>query len=220
MRRNTVVWSSKRKVAHTLVAAILSLVVIVTVVVGLLLHAGVTNAHAANPDYVTSGDGTQKDVTTTITWYGYNDNSGQTEDQYGSALIGYPKGGGYPTVHNQAHEGTGTYTDPITFAAPNKNLNSSFPIGSIIYVPLVKKYFIMEDKCGDDDLAGCQNGANHADLWMGPARAMDGNTLNACEGKATPSSAINVTINPSSTLDVDTTVMYTSANECMIHLYS
>src|ERR1700753_3062723 len=172
-----------------------------------------------NSPYVKSGDGTQKSVSTTITWYGYNDNSGETENQHGSADIAYPKSDGYPTIHNQAHEGTGAYTDPITFAAPNKDLKSSFPIGSVIYVPMVRKYFVMEDECGDDDPEGCQNGANHADLWMGPASELNGNTLDDCEGNATPDSAVNVTINPSPSLSVDTTVMYTSANKCTIKLY-
>jgi hypothetical protein len=172
-----------------------------------------------NSPYVKSGDGTQQSVSTVITWYGYNDNSGETESQYGSADIAYPKNGGYPTLDNQAHEGTGTYSDPVTFAAPNKDLKTTFPIGSIIYVPLVRKYFIMEDECGDDDPTGCQNGTNHADLWMGPAQAMNGTSLDNCESSVTPNGSSDVTINPSSTLPVDTTVMYTSSNQCTIKTY-
>ncbi len=192
---------------------------ILLLAVALFLYIGVTNAHAETAQYVKSGDGTQTAVSTIITWYGYNDNSGQTEEQHGSAAIAYPQNGGYPTLHNEAHEGAGTYSDPVTFAAPDKDLSSTFPIGSVIYVPLVKKYFIMEDKCGDTDAEGCQNGANHADLWMGPAQSQDANSLDACEGQATPGSAVNVIINPSPDLEVDTTVMYTSANQCTIKLY-
>lgn len=172
------------------------------------------------PHYVVSGNGQQATISTIITWYGYNDNSGDTEDQHGSAAIAYPKNDGYPTLHNHATEGTGTYSDPVTFAAPDKDLKSSFPIGSIIYVPLVKKYFIMEDQCGDDDPEGCQNGANHADLWMGPAQAVNGNKLDQCEGNATPNGAVSVIINPASTMEVDTTQMYTSGNACTVHLYN
>ncbi|HET8843315.1 MAG TPA: hypothetical protein VFN35_17765 [Ktedonobacteraceae bacterium] len=169
--------------------------------------------------YVPSGNGQQATISTVVTWYGYNDNSGETEDQHGSAAIAYPKSDGYPTLHNHATEETGSYNNPITFAAPNKNLKGSFPIGSVIYVPFVKKYFIMEDQCGDDDPEGCQNGTNHADLWMGPAQALDGTRLDNCEGKATPDGAVSVIINPSPSLPVDTTQMYTSGNACTIHLY-
>ena len=179
-----------------------------------------TTSTNTNSAYVKSGDGSQQSVTTTVTFYGFNDNSGATEAQHGSADIAYPKSDGYPTLHNEAHEGSGTYTDPVTFAAPNKDLNSSFPIGSVIYVPLVKKYFIMEDECGDDDPQGCQNGANHADLYMGPSQAVDGTKLDNCEGNATPNGPVQVTINPSSTLDVDTTTMYTSSDQCTIKLYN
>ncbi len=220
MRKYTDMQHSEYKGKSMRAVIMLSFLAVVIVGGGLLLSTNVLGAHAAGSRYVQSGNGAEQDVDTIITWYGYNDNSGQVEEQHGSAIIGYPQNGGYPTLHNEAHEGSGTYTDPITFAAPDKNLGSTFPIGSIIYVPLVKKYFIMEDKCGDTDAEGCQNGANHADLWMGPAQSMDANSLGACEGKATPGSSARVTINPNPNLEVDTTVMYTGSNECTIHLYS
>ena len=215
---DAVVMDGKRK-GRRVLAMTFSLLAVLSMVSLLLTHAA-TSAHAASASYVKSGDGTQKSITTTVTWYGYNDNSGATENQHGSADIAYPKSDGYPTLHNEAHEGSGTYTDPVTFAAPNKDLKTSFPIGSVIYVPLVKKYFIMEDECGDDDPQGCQNGANHADLWMGPAQAVDGTKLDNCESKATPDAPVKVIINPSSTLTVTTTMMYTSSDKCNIKLYS
>ena len=55
-----------------------------------------------------------------------------------SAGIAFPKSDGNPTVHNQATQGTGTYTDPGTFAASKKD----FPVGSFIYIPVFQKYFV------------------------------------------------------------------------------
>lgn len=202
------------------VAIVFSMIVVATLAVTLAIAAPSFSAHAASAsaNYVKSGNGKQQSVTVWLTWYGYNDNSGQTENQHGSADIAYPKSDGYPTLHNHATEGKGTYTDPVTFAAPNKDLKTTFPIGSIIYVPLVKKYFIMEDECGDDDPQGCQHGTNHVDLWMGPPSASNGTKLDDCEGNATPNNTVKVTINPSSTLSVDTSTMFKN-NQCLIHLY-
>jgi hypothetical protein len=221
MNANSLEGKNKILGGRTITSVLLSLVAAFAVVTLLLTHSA-TDAHAATATslYVKSGNGSQQSITTVVTWYGYNDNSGQTENQHGSADIAYPKSDGYPTLHNHATEGKGTYTDPVTFAAPNKDLKSSFPIGSIIYVPLVKKYFIMEDECGDDDPQGCQNGTNHADLWMGPAHEVNGTKLDDCEGNATPDSPVKVIINPSSSLAVDTTQMYTSSNQCTIKLYN
>jgi 3D (Asp-Asp-Asp) domain-containing protein len=53
--------------------------------------------------------------------------------------------------------GTGTASDPVTFAADP----TIFPPGAQIYIPFLQKYFIMEDQC-----PGC-SGAEHADLWLG-----------------------------------------------------
>src|SRR5690242_4903360 len=195
-----------------------SLAIVASLALALTAFVSPFSAHAA-AKYVPSGNGKQQNVTVWLTWYGYNDNSGETENQHGSAAIAYPKSDGYPTLHNHATEGKGTYTDPVTFAAPNKDLKTTFPIGSIIYVPLVKKYFIMEDQCGDDDPQGCQHGTNHVDLWMGHASASNATKLDYCEGKATPDNTVQVVINPSSSLSVDTTTMFKN-NKCTIKLYN
>ena len=55
-----------------------------------------------------------------------------------SAGIAFPRSDGNPTVHNQATQGTGTHADPGTFAASKKD----FPVGSLIYIPLFRKYFV------------------------------------------------------------------------------
>ena len=48
----------------------------------------------------------------------------------------------YPTIHSSAG-GVGTYADPITFATDKKE----YPPGTILYVPFIEKYVIMEDDC-------------------------------------------------------------------------
>lgn len=179
-------------------------------------HATVNRA-VAGPNYVSSGNGKQANVTVWLTWYGFDDNSGTTENQHGSADIAYPKNGGFPTLHNHATEGKGTFTDPVTFAA-RPNDQSTFPIGSVIYVPLVKKYFVMEDECGDNDPQGCLHGTHHVDLWMGPPSQSDATALGNCEDNATPGSTVKVVINPSPSLSVNTTTMFKN-NNCTIQTF-
>jgi hypothetical protein len=203
MRKKLVVISTTLAFALTLVAA--------------LLLTPVLSAHAAAHKYVPSGNGKQANVTVYLTFYGYNDNSGQTENQHGSADIAYPQNGGYPTLHNLATEGKGTYTDPVTFAARD-NDQKTFPIGSIIYVPLVEKYFIMEDQCGDNDPQGCLHGTHHVDLWLGPQHASNATALQNCEDNSTPNNSVKVIINPGPSLTVDTTTMFNN-NKCTIHLH-
>lgn len=199
--------------ARTLLSAVCAGIAVIAAVAAIAVP---TLAHAS-ANYVGSGNGQQQVISTVVTFYGFNDNSGQTENQHGSALIAYPKSGGYPTLHNLATEGTGTYTDPVTFAArPN---DSAYPIGSVIYMPLVHKYFIMEDECGDTDPQGCLNGTHHSDLWFGPQSASDSTALGNCEDNSTPGSAVLAVINPVSTYPVDTTKMFQN-NQCTIHLYN
>ncbi|HLZ57482.1 MAG TPA: carbohydrate-binding protein [Ktedonosporobacter sp.] len=179
-----------------------------------------TPTPTSNPGspYVPSGNGQQANVTVTLTWYGFNDNSGTTENQHGSALIAYPKNAGFPVLHNLATEGKGTYTDPITFAA-RPNDQSTFPIGSVIYVPFTHKYYIMEDECGDTDPQGCLLGAHHTDLWLGPQSASDSTALANCEDNNTPApDSKQVVINPSPSLPVDATPEFTN-NQCTLHTF-
>lgn len=181
---------------------------------------GVTPTPTPTPvssPYVPSGNGQQANVTVYLTWYGYNDNSGATENQHGSADIAYPQNAGYPTLHNLATEGKGTYTDPITFAArPDDQV--AFPIGSVIYVPFTHKYYIMEDECGDNDPQGCLHGTHHVDLWMGPQSASNSTDLENCEDNNTPGNSVQVVINPSPSLTVDTTPEFTN-NQCTLDTY-
>ncbi len=202
----------RNKLIGLVTVATLALTLVATLVIAPALAV-----HAASASYIKSGNGKQANVTVYLTFYGYNDNSGETENQHGSADIAYPKNGGYPTLHNLATEGKGTYTDPVTFAARD-NDHKAFPIGSVIYVPLVEKYFIMEDECGDNDPQGCLHGSHHVDLWLGPQHASNSTALGNCEDNSTPSNTVKVVINPSSKLTVDTTTMFKN-NKCTIHLH-
>src|SRR3954454_20637602 len=69
---------------------------------------------------------------TFLTFYGWWDNT--------------PPGGdiAYPQIHSTAG-GKGTYDDPITFATSTAELKA----GTKVWVPRVRKYFIMEDGCDE-----------------------------------------------------------------------
>src|SRR5579859_7095294 len=70
------------------------------------------------------------------TSYGYNDND-DGMGHYGTAVISYPQ------IHSLATEDLGTYDQPVTFATDA----GEFAPGTIVYVPFLQKYFIMEDGC-------------------------------------------------------------------------
>ena len=60
--------------------------------------------------------------------------------------------------------GTGTYADPITLAVGYAG-GDEFPRGTVFYVPLVRAYFVVEDRCG-----GCSDPTEAdytVDLWVG-----------------------------------------------------
>jgi 3D (Asp-Asp-Asp) domain-containing protein len=82
-----------------------------------------------------------------ITFYPARDN-----DPPGSRAIAYAG-----ALHKEAG-GTGTFEDPLTFAAAA----GEFKPGTKVYVPNVKRYFILEDTC-----ASCSG--SHIDLWAGSA---------------------------------------------------
>jgi len=67
-----------------------------------------------------------------------------------------------PIIHSSAG-GKGTYADPITLAVGHSILNGKdildFPAGTKFYMPYLKRYFIVEDTCGDGPTP--QNGPCH-----------------------------------------------------------
>lgn len=142
-----------------------------------------------------------------VTGYGWWDNTPR-----GSSEISNP------VLHKKAG-GTGTYADPVTIAVGHSLVNGKdildYPQGTRIYIPSMKKYFIVEDTCGDGRAPqniGCHklyntaNGNDAApgnttwvDVWIGGSTATQA-TSDACEEHLTGSHTIIV--NPKSTYSV------------------
>jgi hypothetical protein len=99
-----------------------------------------------------------------MTFYGWFDNSPP-----GLAIA-------HPDVHSGAG-GTGTFEDPISFAVAPQ-VQDRVPPGTIMYIPSLQKYFVMEDDCtasgpggapvqGDGCDGELLSGVNEFDLWIG-----------------------------------------------------
>jgi hypothetical protein len=129
------------------------------------------------------------------TLYGWLDNSPP-----GNAIA-------YPQIHSGAG-GTGTYSDPVTFATDQAELAP----GTRVYVAYMKKYFIMEDDCAQCDTDWQNSGMRHIDLWAG-GDSNSGQSLLDCEDSLTEQA--NVIVNPPTGETVDTTPIYnTSTGQC------
>jgi len=150
--------------------------------------------------------GAIQNITMLTTSYGFNDNSPP------SAQISFPHSGGYPTLHNLATEGKGTYDDPITFATDQKE----FGPGTRVYVVHLHKYFIMEDECEACD-SDWKKGKYHIDLWMGPQHSCPEPALDNCEAHITQSNAV-VIVNPPTNLIVSTTPLF-DGTKCTAVIY-
>ena len=122
--------------------------------------------------------------TTAYTWY---DNT-----PAGSATISHP------VLHKTAG-GTGTYSDPITIAVGHSLATGKdvldFPAGTRIYLPDVRRYFIVEDTCGDGkkpQAGPCHQGVNAdgtnstiwIDMWIG-GQGMNAAEADKCASKVT-----------------------------------
>ncbi len=85
------------------------------------------------------------------------------------------------TSSGRRASGTGTFDDPITLAVGYAG-GDEFPVGTIFYVPLVRAYFVVEDRCG-----GCSDWTPEAeytiDLWVGSDA--DGSCMYAITGAHT-----------------------------------
>jgi hypothetical protein len=97
---------------------------------------------------------------------------------------------GFPTVHDAAG-GTGTYADPITFATDK----DEFPVGTVLYVPVIDKYLVMEDDCAECDTDWSGSMKWHIDVWMNSDAAANANAVLACEDQWTQTSTV-VEVNP------------------------
>lgn len=122
--------------------------------------------------------------TTAYTWF---DNT-----PAGSATISHP-------VLHQSAGGTGTFEDPITIAVGHSLASGhdvlDFPAGTRIYLPDVRRYFIVEDTCGDGNQpqsGPCHQGANAngtnstiwIDMWIGGQGSSAG-TADDCASRVT-----------------------------------
>ncbi len=86
----------------------------------------------------------------------------------------------HPMLHRTAG-GAGTYEDPVTIAVGHSLESGTdvldFPAGTRIYLPDVRRYFIVEDTCGDGPTpedGPCHSGADEhggasvwIDMWIG-----------------------------------------------------
>ncbi len=123
-----------------------------------------------------------------MTFYGWPDNSPP------GGAIAYPKNdgknGGFPTAHNTAG-GTGSYADPITFATDK----AEFPVGTVLFAPVIEKYLVMEDDCAECDTDWSSSQKWHIDVWMNSNGTDDSNAVLDCEDQWTKSTTV-VEVNP------------------------
>ena len=94
---------------------------------------------------------------------------------------------------------------------------SEIPIGTIVYLPFLRKYFVMEDDCTQCDEDWENNGTYHIDLWMGPDAWSNQDALNNCESYITRS-ATTVIVDPPQNLEVDPTPLF-SNGACTANVY-
>ena len=147
-----------------------------------------------------------------VTFYGYPDND-DGSGNFGTNLIAYHLQwqGQSRRTNSQGDPiagGTGTFADPITVAAGQGN--SLLPPGTLVYVTGLKKYFLVEDICGN-----CTS--NWIDLWMESNAGSNANAVLQCESNWTGdvNQLKEIQINPPSGLVVDTTPFFdTVRNQC------
>src|SRR5437588_3488035 len=74
---------TKMQNKHVRVRSILSIIVVFSAIIAVSAVIEVQRFAHASINYVSSGNGSQQNVSAVVTFYGYNDNSGTTENQYG-----------------------------------------------------------------------------------------------------------------------------------------
>jgi len=132
-----------------------------------------------------------------MTFYGYPDNSPPGADTAYSCLS-----------RDYTAGGTGTYSNPLTFAtAPGE-----FSQCEIIYAPILKKYLIMQDSCDQCTTDWDDDGEYHIDIWTGSATVNGGDDQINCEDNLTPDGTVTIIRYPASTYSVDTTALYSSGS--------
>jgi 3D (Asp-Asp-Asp) domain-containing protein len=148
----------------------------------------------------------------TVTFYGYPDND-DGSGHFSTNLIAYGLQWQGHSRHLNAQgepvaSGVGTYDDPITVAASQGN--ASLPPGTLIYIPGLKKYFLVEDICGN-----CTS--TWIDVWMESNSTNSSTAVGQCESNWTGNvnQLKEAWVNPSSGLDVDVTPFFnTASSQC------
>ena len=116
----------------------------------------------------------------------------------------------HPILHSKAG-GTGTYANPITLAVGHSIISGKdildYPAGTKFYIPNVRRYFIVEDTCGDG--GSPQNGPCHTgyplgtttwvDMWI-DGQSGSSSAANSCAENLTDGNGVAHTIikNPAS----------------------
>lgn len=149
-------------------------------------NAGTSNGGASNGGADDSGAPMLIDQY--VTFYGWPDN-----DPAGNGIA-------YPGLH-QGASGTGTYADPITFATDPKEWKP----GTILYLPYLKRYVIMEDSCAEC-ITDWKTMKYHIDIWLESNGSFDSQVL-ACENTLTREKT-SVEIDPPSDRPVDATPLF------------
>lgn len=180
-----------RRMVVPLVSALLATLVVVAGIISWTEGRGPTASSGqemgAPPAGAKSGKGEQVLTTVYTTGYTWFDNTPP-----GSARISNPR------VHRRAG-GTGTYTDPITLAVGHSRANGQdvldLPDGTRVYVTHVRRYFVVEDTCGDGalpqthgchSLAGAPRGATlWVDLYVGGGAGDTRADVQGCAGRVT-----------------------------------
>lgn len=147
-----------------------------------------------------------------VTFYGYPDND-DGSGNFGTNIIAHTLQwqGQNRRTNSQGDPiagGTGTFVDPITLAA--RAGDSLLAPGTLVYVTGLKKYFLVEDICGN-----CTS--NWVDLWMESNADSNTNAVLQCEDNWTGdvNQLKEIQINPPAGLIVDTTPFFdTTRNQC------
>jgi len=167
--------------------------------------SGTTNIQTTS---ITSKD--QRINNVYMSWYGFDDSACATATSSTCDNIAFPKKDGFPTAHDTTTEDSGSYRNPITLAAAanDSGKDGPWPVGTLFYVPMVHKYFILEDSCLECGQDWVQH-KYHVDLYMGPNQT-GGSALVACKQALTTTSTLIV--NPSEGYPVEQQKIYTPGN--------
>jgi len=140
------------------------------------------SAHPASATIAPAATGTAYVM---VTFYAGADN-----DPPGSSEIAHPN------ERHPAAGGTGTAADPITLASDPDEL----PLGTLVYYPPLRKYFVMEDECDSCIAEWRDDKRAHVDLWT--SATTDPAVLD-CEERLTPDDPVAVEVDPPPDRPVD-----------------